>query len=213
MQRVSINKGPMMSKLRFLTLGPEGTNHELVTKRYLTFHGIQDVALELIDDFHLGLAMIRDGCSDFMIQAAAHPDCGDVIGKGSFHFDVHVVDTFISPSRQLGILTQADIEKPKTIGFHPATKGYADLSAWRHHQHMPSNVAVSEGLVSRELESGIAFLDLNEQYPGRFRIDLNIGTADDAWIVYGRERIANGSAIIWANSPFKERLNASTILK
>ena len=36
----------------FATLGPTGSNHELVTKRYLALHGLDDVNIVLIEDFN-----------------------------------------------------------------------------------------------------------------------------------------------------------------
>jgi len=47
--------------LRFATLGPAGTNHKLVTRNYLAFHGLVDAELILVDDFFEGLAMMNAG--------------------------------------------------------------------------------------------------------------------------------------------------------
>ena len=40
----------------FVTLGPPGTNHELVTRAYLAFRGIDAARIHLVEDFHDGLS-------------------------------------------------------------------------------------------------------------------------------------------------------------
>ena len=117
------------NKLRFVTLGPAGTNHDLVTRNYLAFHGLDDAAVILIDDFFEGLAMMAGGRADFMVQVAAHPDCAEVVSRAHFDHGIHIVDSFISPGRALGILTRAEMAEPRTLALQPATSGYADISA------------------------------------------------------------------------------------
>ncbi|MBC8451830.1 MAG: hypothetical protein H8D70_01240 [Rhodospirillaceae bacterium] len=50
---------PIRSKLMiiFATLGPAGSNHELVMKRYLALHGLEDAAIVRVAD--LGDALRR----------------------------------------------------------------------------------------------------------------------------------------------------------
>ena len=50
--------------------------------------------------------MMSDGAADFMIQVAVHPDCTDVFVKAHFAHGIHIIDTFISPSKELAILTR-----------------------------------------------------------------------------------------------------------
>ncbi len=193
---------------RFVTLGPAGTNHDMVTRNYLAFHGLADAEVVLIDDFFEGLALLAAGQADFMVQVAVHPDCAATVSKAHFHHGIHIVDVFISPSRELGILTRAEVARPKTLALQPATSGYADLSAWPDHVPAGSIMRVAEGLLDGLYDSGLTTLELAEQHPGRFRIDAVIGTVDDPWIVYGRQRVAGAGLIAWPESPASRLLRA-----
>src|SRR6201996_609000 len=117
-----------MATIRFGTLGPSGTNHEYVTRRYIEFHGL-DAETRLFNNFDEALAAFDANEIDYLIQCAVHPDTPRVMGS-NFR-ERFVVDTFISPSQTLAILTRKDVEKPETISLvSPATDDYADLSSY-----------------------------------------------------------------------------------
>ena len=186
---------------RFVTLGPSGTNHEFVSEKYIAFHAIRNARLMLVDDFFRGLEMIRDDRADFLIQVAVHRGCAEVVAKARFEYGIHIVDTFISPSRELAILTRTEVLTPESLALQPATGGYTDISAWSKHIPVDSIMLVAEGLLNGVFDSGLTALDLMEQYPGRFRVDAEIGTIDDAWLVFGRRRVSQGEMIAWGHSP------------
>lgn len=190
----------MTRQLHFVTLGPAGTNHDFVTRRYLRFHGLE-AEVTLLDDFFVGLKMIHDGSADHMIQVALHPDCADVVAKAHFGHDIHIIDTFISPSKDLAILTQSDIVSPRTLALQPATRGYADIGAWPEKIEISSIMRIAEGLLEGRYDSGLTTLELAEAHPNRFRIDATIGTVDDPWLVYGRKRVATDNIVAWRDSP------------
>ena len=48
-------------------------------------------------------------------------------------------------------------------------------------------------------------LNLAETYPGRFRVELELGSIDDPWIVYGRRRACDGGLLAWRDSPAGQR--------
>lgn len=195
----------MTRPLTFVTLGPAGTNHEMVTRRYLDFHEL-DAAVTLIDDFFEGLALIRRGDADYMVQVAVHPDCADVVARGHFEYGVSIIDTFISPSKELAILTRAEIGFPRTLALQPATRGYADISAWPEQIAVSSIMRIAEGLLAGRYDSGLTALEVAEAHPGRFRIDARIETVDDAWLVFGRARVTHGDIIAWRRSPGVKRI-------
>ena len=190
----------MPRPLVFVTLGPEGTNHQLVTERYLAFHGLE-AAIVLVEDFFEGLAMMARGAADHMVQVAVHPDCADVVARAHFDHGIHVIDTFIAPSRELAILTRREVDHPRTLALQPATRGYADISAWPEYISAPSVMRVAEGLLEGRYDSGLTTLDLAEAHPGRFRVDQRIGTVDDPWLVFGKARVAGTGLVAWADSP------------
>ncbi len=185
----------------FLTLGPAGTNHELVTRNYLAFRGLAQATIRLIDDFFEGLVLMALGDADFMVQVAVHPDCADVVAAAHFQHRIYVVDTFISPSKPLGILTRIGVDTVRSIGVQPATTRYADLSRWSQQVPVPSIARIAEGLLNNEYDSGLTTLELAQQYPDRFRVDARIGTVDDPWIVLGKQRVCAEGLVAWPDSP------------
>ena len=188
----------------FVTLGPPGTNHEMVTRNYLSFRGLDGAAVELVDDFHVGLAMMADGSADFMVQVAVHPDCGDVVATAHFEHGIHVVDTFISPSKALGILTRRDVEFPRTLALQPATRRYANLDRWEKLVPVGSIMSVAEGLLDGTYDSGLTTLELAEQHPDLLRVDVRIGSVDDPWLVFGKGRVSGGDLVAWPSAPVTE---------
>ena len=147
-------------RLTFITLGPSGTNHEFVTHNYLKYRSIQTASVQLIDDFQFGLSMIADGEADYMVQVAVHPDCADVVAKAHFEYDIHIIDTFISPSKELGILTRRDVKVPKSIALQPATRKYADLNKWEELVPVNSIMHIAEGLLEGKYDSGLTTVEV-----------------------------------------------------
>jgi hypothetical protein len=190
------NAGPV-----FVTLGPAGTNHELVTNDYLAFRGLGAASVLLVDDFEDALAMMVDGRADFMVQVAVHPDCSKVVASAHFNHGIHIIDTFISPSKALGILTRSDVEQPKTLAIQAATTGYTNIDAWEELVHVSSIMRIAEGLLDGQYDSGLTTLELASEHPGRFRVDVEIGTVDDPWLVFGKRSVCNGELVAWPASP------------
>ena len=93
--------------------------------------GLSRASVVFVDDFNDGLSMMAAGTADFMLQVAVHPACADIVATAHFQYGIHIVDTFISASKPLGILTRAEVETPCSLGLQPATREYADLSGWR----------------------------------------------------------------------------------
>jgi hypothetical protein len=196
----------------FATLGPAGTNHELVTKRFIAFHRIDDARIELVGDFGEAIEGLRVRRIDYIIQCAVHPDAPETLGS-NFR-DVFAVDCFISPSKDLAILTRKNVANPRSIGLVlPATENYADLSGWAEKRTGPSIPIIFENLLNGQYDSALVYLEYAEQYPDRVRIDRVIGSPDDVWIVYGRSRMSGGGLLAWADSPFGRTLRHQSGIK
>ena len=179
----------------FITLGPSGTNNEFETQSYLRFRKLKDADIKLIDNLFFGLEMMADGRADYMVQAAVHPDCSDLVAKAHFLYGISVVDTFIFPGKQLALLSCVDIKKPRRVAFQPATRHYVSLEDWEEHIPVNSTMHVAEGLLSGAYDSGITFLDIAEKHSTKLRVEIKIGTVDDPWIVYGKQDVFNGEII------------------
>ena len=191
----------MTRRLIFATLGPAGSNHEYVTERYLALHGLEDSEIRLVDDFATGLAMMSSGEVDFIVQVAVHPDATDTVARAHFEHDIRVIDAFVSPSRPLAVLTRAEVVRPTSLGLRPATAAYLNTRRWETQVPEVSIMTVAEGLLEGRFDSGITALSVADDHPGRFRVEEELGTVDDPWIVYGRERVSSGNVVAWPEGP------------
>ncbi|WP_175760072.1 hypothetical protein [Burkholderia anthina] len=182
-----------------MTLGPSGSNHEFVTARYLKFHGLEDKAsVELVLDFDAAAHAVIRGDADYLIQVAVHPSTTEIVAK--FRKQLFVVDAFVSGSKDMAVVTRIDIEQPKTLALQPATREYVATDGLRLIPET-STASVAEGLLSGKYESGLTYSSLVTDYPSRFRLDEVVGTVDDPWIVYGRQRLSDGKVVTWKDSP------------
>jgi hypothetical protein len=185
------------------TLGPAGTNHECVARKYVAFHDIRNAQTVLVASFTDAIDDLRRGACDLVLQCAVHPDTPATLG-GHFN-EIYAVDCFISPSRELAILTRSDVDRPRSIGLlRPATESYADLSAWEEKVSGPSLPLVFENLLKRHYDSALVYLDYAREFAGKVRVDQVIGSPDDVWIVYARERTSRGAIQAWKNGPIRD---------
>jgi hypothetical protein len=189
-----------MRSIVFGTLGPEGTNHDYVTKRYLEFHGLKDAKIRLFGNFDAAVAAIESKEIDYLLQCAVHPDTPRVMGTN--FKTLFVVDTFISSSQTLAVLTRSDVEHPRSIALvSPATDGYADLSAWTERIPVVSIPDGFERMMAGECDSALVYLSYRNRYADALKVENVIGSPDDAWIVYGRERVAGDHIVADKTSP------------
>lgn len=190
--------------MKFLTLGPAGSNHEFVAHRYLDFHGISERAtLELVPDFEQGAAAVLSAQADFLIQCAVHPATVATVAK--FFHGLYVIDTFISASRDLAIVQRNDVTHPRTLAVMQPTLDYIDAKRWDRIELVETVAAVTRGLVEGTYEAGLAYAAIAQAYPQRLHIVQHVGSVDDAWIVYGRTRVGDGGVTACAASPSAAR--------
>lgn len=180
-------------KVTLITLGPGGTCHERAVREYMRFQGVEDYGIELITDFFVGLEMLRETPGAFLVQCSAHPKVHEITEK---HWtEVFVVDTFIYPTKHLVVLSRRDVEKPRSLGIVPATKGYVDLSKWEEIVDVASKPLVAEGLLRGDYDAGLTHMEHVEEHSDELRLDLDIGEIDTTWVVYGREKRFQGDVI------------------
>jgi hypothetical protein len=186
-----------------ITLGPEGTCHERAVKRYLEFQGVDEYRIELITDFFDGLEMLRETPGGFLVQCSAHPKVHEITEK--YWTEIFVVDTFIYPTKHLVLLSRRDVEKPRSLGIVPATKGYVDLSQWEEIIDVPSKPIVAEELMAGHYDSGLTHMEHVTEHADELRLDLDIGEIDTTWVVYGHEKRFAGEVIGIPSSHLFER--------
>ena len=179
--------------LVFYTLGPCGTCHDNALKHYFQFHGLTDTRVVFVDDFLVALERVRQGDGDFIMQNSAHTQVVEVTEK--YHREVFVVDSFVFPTQEMGVLTRREVDRPKSLGIMPATRGYIDTSRWETVVTETAKPIVARNLLAGTYDSGLTFLRYAEQNPDRLRIDYVIGSVDTAWLLYGRRRRCCGQII------------------
>jgi len=176
-----------------VTLGPEGTCHERAVREYMKFQGVENYEIAFISDFLDGLERIRGRDDAFLIQCSAHPRVHEVTER---HWkEVFVVDTFIYPTKHLVLLSRRDIEKPRSLGIVPATKGYIDLAPWEDVVDVVSKPVVGEGLLRGDYDAGLTHMEHFEEHADELRLDLDIGEIDTTWVVYGTKKRFEGDVI------------------
>jgi hypothetical protein len=172
---------------RFVTLGP-GTNHDVVTRAYLAFHGLDAAHLRFVAEPDAAVAMIARGEADFLVLCSVHPDAMRITGQNFRR--LYIVDTFISPSKTLAVLTRKGVAQPRVLGLFGPTRDYVDASRWEKvvEEKTGSIVTVGDRLLAGDYDSALVYLDYAERYPDRFDVTEVIGSPDDAWVVFGAER-------------------------
>lgn len=188
-----MRQGSAGNPITLVTLGPEGTCHERAVENYMEFQGIEDFEIEFIADFLDGLERIRGRDNAFLIQCSAHPKVHEVTER--YWREVFVVDTFIYPTKHLVLLSRRDVERPRSIGIVPATKGYVDLSRWEEVIDVVSKPVVAEELLEGRYDSGLTHMEHVEEHADELRLDLDIGEIDTTWVVYGTEKRFEGEVI------------------
>ena len=182
-----------MARTTFITLGPEGTCHERAVRRYAEFQGVEEYEFELITDFYEGLERLRGRDEAFLVQCSAHPLVHKITEK--YWTEVFVVDTFIYPTKHLVLLSRREVERPRSIGIVPATKGYVDLSQWDEVIDVASKPILAEGLLRGDYDSGLTHMEHTEEHGDELRLDLDIGEIDTTWVVYGTAKRFRGEVI------------------
>ncbi len=98
-----------MTAPTFITLGPSGTCHENALRHYLDFQGLESFEIVLVPDLLEAIGQVRGRPDTFLVQCSAHVQVHLVTER--YHEEVFVIDTFIYPTKELGLLVRADVER------------------------------------------------------------------------------------------------------
>jgi len=181
--------------LKIATLGPSGTNHEMVTHRYMEFLGIENYSLLLVKAFHEAVEKLKSGIIDAIVQCAVHPATPETLG-GNFN-EIFVTDCFIADSQELGILTRKDVTDPKVLGILlPSCRNYTDISRWEKHENIHTLPVILDMLLEGKIDSGLVYTSYAKKHDDVLRLDEVIGSPDDVWIVYTRKRVSSKGGIV-----------------
>jgi hypothetical protein len=177
----------------FITLGPTGTCHENALLRYMEFQGFDKARVELVEDFLEGLERVRREPNAFLLQCSAHPQVHVVTER--YRQEVFVMDTFLYPAKEMGLLIRDGVDEPNSLGIVPAALGYVDLARWKRVTEEPSNPIVARNLLAGCYDAGVTLVEFADKHPGAFRVLERFGEVDTTWLVYGRSRRFQGELI------------------
>jgi hypothetical protein len=167
------------------TLGA-GTNHDFVARRYAAARGFAPDPLAC-ESPRAALTAVLEGRADRALICAAHPDAPAL--PAEFHKRLYVVDAFVASSKPLALVSRAQIAKPFSVGIFVATLGLADLARWKEIvvERTGTIVDVQTRLTKGAYDSALVYRDFLDGRPG-YRLEGEIDSPDDAWLVFGRER-------------------------
>jgi hypothetical protein len=189
----------MTPRPRFITLGPEGTCHENALRHYLEFQGVSDYEIVLVPDLLEAIVEVRDRKDTFLVQCSAHVQVHLV--TENYHEDVFVIDTFIYPTKELGLVFRTDVEEHRSLGIVSATRGYLDLSRFETIVDQPSKPVVARNLLDRQFDAGLTHVHYAAEHPDRLRLVEYYGAVDTTWVVYGPYKRFEGD-VIGMHSPW-----------
>lgn len=182
-----------MAAPTFITLGPSGTCHEHALLRYLEFQGLDGARVELVRDFEVGLERVHEQPNGFLLQCSSHPDVHIVTER--YRQEVFVVDTFMFPAKEMGLIVRNEVSEPRSLGVVAAAMGYPDLTRWETVVQEPANPIVAQNLLAGKYDAGVTFVAFGEEHPEALRVLERYGEVDTTWLVYGHRRRYRGELI------------------
>ena len=177
----------------FITLGPEGTCHEHALLGYLEFQGLQNARVELVGDLLAGLERMRELPNGYLVQCSSHPDVHIVTER--YPQEVFVIDTFMFPAKEMGLIVRRDRPRPRSLGVVAAAMGYPDLEQWETVVQEPANPIVARKLLAGSYDAGVTFVAFGEEHPDQLEVRERYGEVDTTWLVYGSRRRYKGELI------------------
>jgi hypothetical protein len=183
----------MSEQPTFITLGPAGTCHENALRRYLAFQGVEEFDLVLVEDLLGAIGRVKDEPNTFLVQCSAHVQVHLVTER--YHEDVFVIDTFIYPTKELGLVFRNDVDEHKSLGIVSATRGYVDLSRFETIVDQPSKPVVARNLLDGQFDAGLTHVHYAEEYPEQLRLVEYYGAVDTTWVVFGPDKRFAGDVI------------------
>jgi hypothetical protein len=182
-----------MTRPTFVTLGPSGTCHENALRHYLEFQGLTSFEIVLVPDLLEAIGEVRERPNTFLVQCSAHVQVHLVTER--YHEEVFVIDTFIYPTKELGLLVRTDVSEHRSLGIVSATRGYLDLAPWETVIDEPSKPVVAANLLAGRYDAGLTHVHHAEEHPDLLRLEEYYGAVDTTWVVYGRHKRFRGAVI------------------
>lgn len=192
----------------FATLGPSGSNHDYVARRYLAFHGLEGAArVELFPAFRDAFEALFSGRADYILQAAVHPDAARSVAI--YRDRAPLIDTFLSASQPMALIVRRKSATSDTLGLQMATRDYIDTTRWAKHVPERTTIDVAHGLLAGKYDAGITLCRFAEEHPEILEVKEAIGEILDPWLVFARTPTPSAGCQIWPDSPAAQRYRAN----
>ncbi|HWX52843.1 MAG TPA: hypothetical protein VNY34_06100, partial [Solirubrobacteraceae bacterium] len=149
--------------------------------------------VELVSDFLTGLERVRELPNSYLIQCSSHPDVHIVTER--YRQEIFVLDTFMFPAKEMGLLVRRDRSEPHSLGVVAAAMGYPDMDEWKTVVEEPANPIVARELLAGKYDAGVTFVAFGEQHPDQLLVRDRYGEVDTTWLVYGHRRRYKGELI------------------
>jgi hypothetical protein len=194
----------------FVTLGPDGTDHDTIVQRFIKFQGLQGIAqVELVEDpIGEGPERVLDGHQKFLVLCSAHPRF-HIVNEAHYRA-LAAVDTFQSPTKDMSIIKRSGVEIPRTIALMEATHGYVDMDQLKRDgtSIVPaqSKPVTARMLLDGECDAGLTFTQLALENPDDFEIVERIGEIDTTWTVFGKKAFAQIARKVKGASHIEEKV-------
>ncbi|MFV0294806.1 MAG: hypothetical protein ACK5JT_01650 [Hyphomicrobiaceae bacterium] len=166
------------------TLAPESSNHTWVARRYLALHSLEGAELRLFEDFEQAFVALETDEVHAVLQLATLPSVG--IAAYRLRGRIHLIDSFISTSQPMALLSRNDVANPTQLGLLQHTCNFVDTTKWSKLILESSCVAVGQGLLAGAYHAGVTLRRYAEENPDVLTIIEDIGLIDDAWLIWGR---------------------------
>ncbi|HEX5309673.1 MAG TPA: hypothetical protein VFW38_11400 [Solirubrobacteraceae bacterium] len=150
-------------------------------------------AVELVRDFHEGIECVRADTGAFLVQCSAHPDVHVVTER--YRQEIFVLDTFMFPAKEMGLLVRRDRPEPSSLGVVAAAMGYPNLAEWETVIEEPANPIVARELLAGKYDAGVTFAAVGDEHPNELLVRERYGEVDTTWLVYGHRRRYKGELI------------------
>lgn len=179
--------------MKFYTLGPKGSCHENATKAYLSFHGIENYELNLVDTIFEGVELVRLNSGSYLIQCSAHLDVHLVTEM--YLGEIHVVDSFVFPTQNMALLKRKDVEAPSSLGIPEPSMGYINPADWSEIIFENTKPTVTKNLLLGKYDAGFAYERDAIEHPDDLEVVRTIGEVVTSWVVYGTYKRFDGKLI------------------
>jgi len=164
------NSEANLATVKIGTLGPEGTNHELNTKRYIFFHQLKNAEIIYYDELLSAAADLEAGEIDKVIILPANSQYKPIITE---YFDTGRIfrdECFIGPNHGMGLLKRRGWSEKDSIAFYPSTKGFFDSENYATLMTVRSNTDAGFQLMAGVTNWAYTFTSFAQRYPSQVEI-------------------------------------------